>query len=625
MSISWSKCQRCRWKQRLNRREGNRASSDAMSVHPLHGAVLPESNGTMRNHPPACLGILPLMAFGVFSADPTCVLIGLLKKESFYESRPTTYWSRTIVAVGEAKAGNKPPSWVEKVQSFVGIDPLDHAAAIARLEKAPEAIHVLRGLLKDRNAYVRARAAIALFSLYGVPDQELVPALGEALSVKDPEIRFYAMLALDELGPAVQPVIPALIEALGDQEPWRQTSLYYVPRISQRILFRLGPSAIPSLVKALDNRNPDIRAGAAAALGLIGSDSAPVVQALTKALKDRRIRAEAALALWRIDPDVPRAVPALLQALRDPDPELRAQAAYCIREMSSDAEFAIPALIRRLKDDSPVVQRSAAYALGEIGPLARSAVPALKAMLKDPEIESAASFALRMIEQDYQPVTPEPPPTDSGIEALLQLGKHKAQPGQGLTLKELWQMQEAEALVQGLIEQLEHPAEGNSNSAVAALGQLGPRAKAAIPALMEKLRQARYVDQGRDHLRSVDRQAVLIAIWRINRQPNQVVPHLAEMLKCTYEDLTLTYWAREFAEEISPMAREAVPILEKMVRFWDIDGRIHAARSLGNIGPDARAAIPALVRALKHYNSGVRAAASEALRKIDPHNRYLGQ
>src|SRR5437660_10940472 len=39
--------------------------------------------------------VLALLIAGLY-LDPTCVGLGILKRESFYRGRPTTYWSRTL-------------------------------------------------------------------------------------------------------------------------------------------------------------------------------------------------------------------------------------------------------------------------------------------------------------------------------------------------------------------------------------------------------------------------------------------------------------------------------------------------------------------------------------------------
>src|SRR5262245_36323578 len=66
----------------------------------------------------------------------------------------------------------------------------------------------------------------------------------------------------------------------------------------------------------------------------------------------------------------------LIKELRDKDPEVRAMAALAIGEQDRPARAAVRPLIRALKDPDRFVRWSAACSLGKIGPAARAAVPA---------------------------------------------------------------------------------------------------------------------------------------------------------------------------------------------------------------------------------------------------------
>src|SRR5258708_170205 len=65
--------------------------------------------------------------------DPTCIFLGVLKNDSFYHGRPTTYWSRRIEGV-------RPPP------ESSGVAALWHqilAAVLPARGKPPEAIAIL--------------------------------------------------------------------------------------------------------------------------------------------------------------------------------------------------------------------------------------------------------------------------------------------------------------------------------------------------------------------------------------------------------------------------------------------------------------------------------------------------
>ena len=84
-------------------------------------------------------------------------------------------------------------------------------------------------------------------------------------------------------------------------------------------LARIGAASVPSLVEALRDENPDVRAQAAWALARMGPEAREAVPSLAAALADEddRVRQSAARALGQIGPDAAEAVGVLIQAMRD--------------------------------------------------------------------------------------------------------------------------------------------------------------------------------------------------------------------------------------------------------------------------------------------------------------------
>lgn len=162
------------------------------------------------------------------------------------------------------------------------------------------------------------------------------------LNDKDFTTRLFAFAAIEQIGPAAEAAVPALIEVLDGKEPARKSN------------------------------EPSLQSSAIAALGAIGPAAAPAAGRIGEALKseDADLRRVAARALLRLGPAAKDAVPALITDI--PDPVLD------IREL----------VIR---------------ALGEIGPDARAAIPALKAVEKDKKqeqyIRNSTDEALEKIEK----------------------------------------------------------------------------------------------------------------------------------------------------------------------------------------------------------------------------------
>jgi HEAT repeat protein len=99
--------------------------------------------------------------------------------------------------------------------------------------------------------------------------------------------------------------------------------------------------------------------------------------------------------------DIHPALPSLLAALGDADPNVRAWAAQAVGSMGANAAEAVPALIALLKNDDEGSRNSACIALANIGPAAKAALPALHASLSDksPNVRRFAAGAIQHIEQ----------------------------------------------------------------------------------------------------------------------------------------------------------------------------------------------------------------------------------
>jgi HEAT repeat protein len=123
------------------------------------------------------------------------------------------------------------------------------------------------------------------------------------------------------------------------------------------------PAAVPGLLDALHDENPQLRTLACKALGDIGDAAA--VPDLLKILTqegDNNIRWQAVGALGKIGG---AAVPGLLDALHDDDWKVRRSAAEAMYSMSEPA--AVPGLVEALLDKNDVVRQAAAGALEAMG------------------------------------------------------------------------------------------------------------------------------------------------------------------------------------------------------------------------------------------------------------------
>jgi HEAT repeat protein len=163
---------------------------------------------------------------------------------------------------------------------------------------------LLKLLAEDGSTLVRREAAAAVVAV-DPADGNAVPLLARALRA-DKELRLQAALSLEKMGTVAKAAVPELVGALSDTEPdFRQQVVV--------TLGSIGPAAktaVPFLIK--DIQDPFRRPDALAALARIG---APAVPALIQALETRRlrpVRKEIAETLGEIGPAAKDAINPLL-------------------------------------------------------------------------------------------------------------------------------------------------------------------------------------------------------------------------------------------------------------------------------------------------------------------------
>ncbi|KKM05143.1 hypothetical protein LCGC14_1757080, partial [marine sediment metagenome] len=173
---------------------------------------------------------------------------------------------------------------------------------------------------------------------------------------------------LAKIGPSA---VPELIRALEDSDHGMRTTVGLA-------LKKLGRArTVAPLIAALEHEGIPVRAGAAWALGALGD--AREVEPLIAALKDVHysVRSSAASALGTLED--PRAVKPLIAALNDEYKWVRRHAASALGELGD--RRGVEPLIEALKDEEASVRGDVARALGHLGD-ARGVEPVIAA-LKD--------------------------------------------------------------------------------------------------------------------------------------------------------------------------------------------------------------------------------------------------
>jgi HEAT repeat protein len=382
-------------------------------------------------------------------------------------------------------------------------------------------------------------------------DSRSIPALSRALHHRDS-------------------VIDRTLRAVGDRFPRTGLSIppaEVVRQSAASMLADLGSQssdAIPALIQALDDPEPAVVREVERALRRAGSNQLPQ---LLDALNHARagVRAGTIRVLRDVAPKSPAILDRLLNSLNDSSPRVREQAALTLGSFGWNQTAVVSALSDLLRDDSPAVRLAAALALGQLQPAAASAIPALLAALADPvavvRVQAARSAWLN---------GESPERVLSVLTAAL--GVEHARWQAAYTLGDLGP--DAARAVPALIEMLETEAVPRplreAPSSAFALGHIG---KAAVPALSAAL----------DHPIAHVRTGAAIALGMIG-----------------------------------PAAEEAVPALTLRLEDRHEEVRQASALSLGKIEPAAKAVVPVLVTMLDADDPYVKTWAADLLREIDP-------
>ncbi len=353
-----------------------------------------------------------------------------------------------------------------------------------------------------------------------------------------------------------------------------------------------GAAVVPDLVQLLDEDPPFVRGSAVQALGRIGVDTASAVQAVGRTLHDRMpyVRLEAAYALKRLGAASAPALPDLIQALTDtdPSPSIRLLAADALEQIGAPA---VPSLIGAIRSGDDDLAMPAAQIMARIGRGATDQLETIEPLIhQEPETVRTSVF-----------------------ETLSKIGG---------------------PAVGGLIRALADEDPSIRVHAARALLDIGPGARAAIPALVERLKDptddtraqvayalahvgvddgaiAALVEMAENSQSDLAAHAATYALMRTGPQGGQA---LITLLGSTNYEARLQ--AAALLGDVRAQARDAVPDLRKIAQDEDDPIRLWAAISLLRLGEDPSELIPIFVAGLSHAEARGRSGAIDALKTI---------
>ena len=398
---------------------------------------------------------------------------------------------------------------------------------------------------------------------------DAVPVLVEAL--KHPKSRYWATVALTEIGPAAAPAAGALTAAALNGEPEeRMQAMLALAAIGEP-----AAEAADELSAALDSPDTAVKSSAAYALGRMRVASADAALEKASADGDPFLSGIASWARARIHPEdktlVSAALATLSTALGSDRVNTRIAAMSALSDLTGsldDADEATLAdrFVALLEDGHPAVRGAAATSLVRLGP---TAIAALEKALDKPALRTLA------------------------MELLAASGS-KAKPA-----------------VDNLVAALSDADPATRGDAAVALAAIGPDAAEAVPALSKLL--------GGDEKEAALQYAAAYALGRIGPAAAPVAESLRGLAKSDDELMaSVAVWALLKVEpDNKAQVAAAVPVLRKALRGKRDLARLEAAAALGELGSAAASAVPLLELVSEDDPlPAVRTAAAAALAKI---------
>ena len=179
---------------------------------------------------------------------------------------------------------------------------------------ASRAVPAVSGALRDSDAAVRRAAADALGSM---EDDDAVPALIAVARDSDAEVRRAVMQALNNLSD--RRALPTFVAGLSDADA--EVRHYAAEGIGNMENLRVAPA---ELIRAMEDRNDDVRHAVAHALGHIKDPAA--MRALIAHVTDPNVEVRQAVVESLDEFDDPAVTAALRTALKDTNAEVRQSA-----------------------------------------------------------------------------------------------------------------------------------------------------------------------------------------------------------------------------------------------------------------------------------------------------------
>jgi HEAT repeat protein len=311
------------------------------------------------------------------------------------------------------------------------------------------------------------------------------------------------------------------------------------------------------------------------------------------------------------------AVPALIDVLTGPNSNMRVCAAAALGRIGPAARASVPSLIRAINSsdtdrDAAILRRHAVLAVGRIGPEAKAVVPSLNRLLDkafdvDREVENADAFDLVIALDGIGD-----PPVRKLLDRFLREGNSQ------IASQLAWLGSRAGTAIPSLRRALTDPRTQVRISAAIALASIDPSCTESIPALIEALKHVDDneldVAEAEDEYQAVD--VASNCLGQLGPWAKEAVPALVAAMTRDYKEVFVSghdpqVSAVKALRRIGADAKTAIPALVRAVQYQRVvhdpidDGEYRecttaaaaAVEALSSSGAAAKAAVPVLIEA----------------------------
>lgn len=477
------------------------------------------------------------------------------------------------------------------VERLTKEDPLGRLLLVKALgflgDKAKEAIPgLVQMALLDKDEKVRKAAAQAVHQIYPAADVKFSQAL---LKSEKEWVRVLAAQAIFNTGSLEIGLIESLLTAQA------KDSSKMVREVAGKVLSDLGEKVLPSLIWLLKTQDPDVQKADIQALANLKETSYPYLKKGLTHPKDSELRRLCAQTIGILQADS-LVLDLLTVVLQDQEDKVKKAAEKALVQMG---EKALPVLAQAMENKNQKVRLITLRILGEIGPKAAPIVSLVLAASSDSdkEIQAAAESA-------YQKISGLSPTSHESLkkwtadlfskgfnrrkEAALKVDSLGAKAAPAIP-----------AIVQAIQELPENSDREYRNLLFSVLAKMGPEAVNAIATLTGA--QENFAT----------RNAALRTLGMLGPKAKNAVPFLIDSIGYHWRDRKYALAALE-----SITSGNVLPPLIGALSHPNPEVRIGAARALGYLGKKALPAKSDLMKAMQDSDLNVRMAAQTAWNSI---------